>query len=144
MCVCSLLYGWATDFDEFNYSKMSIRRDFKLNIFWFFFKFSFHSIHDSLFYFHEKKMNWHTIFALLYDFLLYFYISRSLYQIQKSVLFCSSSSGSAGVARVIWWLVVDVALFPADIVGSVFRRFILPFNFFNIVACRRRPIEKNR
>ena len=105
--------------------------------------------------------NWHTIFfflnillvLFLLSFLIFFfffrhfqfcefssfYISRSLYQIQKSVLFWSSSSGSDGVARVIWWWLVVVDVLPADIVGSVFRRFILPFNFFNIVACRPVP-----
>lgn len=59
-------------------------------------------------------------------------MSRSLYQIQKSVLLLSFSSLSgAATANGI----ADPLVLASAIDGSVLRRFILFLIFFNIVAC---------
>lgn len=59
-------------------------------------------------------------------------MSRSLYQIQKSVLLLSFSSLSGGTTA----NGIDGPLVVASTIdGSVLRRFILFLIFFNIVAC---------
>lgn len=64
-------------------------------------------------------------------------MSRSLYQIQKSVLFSQFSSFSCGATASVNAGTDETPppWAPKVIVGSVLRRFILPFNFFSMVAC---------
>lgn len=59
-------------------------------------------------------------------------MSRSLYQIQKSVLLLSFSSLSGGATAN---GIVGPLVLASAIDGSVLRRFILFLIFFNIVAC---------